>query len=331
MTAANRDTIERMVGEFNSTHPDIQVEAAFQGSYNDNVAKYFTALRGGDLPDIIQVEDTSVQRMVDSGTVARAQDCIDAEGYDLSDHLDRVIAYYSIGERQEDLFIGSPDGPIRRVTDDAARDRAPVFTPDGRSLLFYSNRDGQWAPWIVGVDGGGLRKITNPPAGAVYIFVSPAGDRVVFAADSARSVYSAPLASTLTQSTELPGTIVGDKYFSPTSWSPDGARLAGILSSASGRTAGAAIYDFAARTATMIEEEETYAAKWLADNRRIVYFAKDGRELVILDTVTRKRTVVDVRLPGPGTTEMFAVSPDNRTIYYGAARAEADIWIVERK
>jgi hypothetical protein len=25
------------------------------------------------------------------------------------------------------------------------------------------------------------------------------------------------------------------------------------------------------------------------------------------------------------------IRPDNRTIYYGAARAEADIWIVERK
>jgi hypothetical protein len=29
--------------------------------------------------------------------------------------------------------------------------------------------------------------------------------------------------------------------------------------------------------------------------------------------------------------DRFAISPDNRTIYYGAARAEADIWIVERQ
>jgi len=29
--------------------------------------------------------------------------------------------------------------------------------------------------------------------------------------------------------------------------------------------------------------------------------------------------------------EMFAIRPYNRMIYYGAARAEADIWIVERK
>ena len=51
----------------------------------------------------------------------------------------------------------------------------------------------------------------------------------------------------------------------------------------------------------------------------------------MLDTVTRARTPVAVRLPGPANEEAFAISPDNRTIYYGAMRSEADIWIVERK
>jgi hypothetical protein len=74
-----------------------------------------------------------------------------------------------------------------------------------------------------------------------------------------------------------------------------------------------------------------FGIEWLADSRRILYFAKAGRELVVLDTSSGKRTVVDVRLPGPAMAEVFALSPDNRTIYYGAARAEADIWIVERK
>ena len=71
--------------------------------------------------------------------------------------------------------------------------------------------------------------------------------------------------------------------------------------------------------------------EWLADSRRIVYFAKDGSELVVLDTVTRSRTAVPVRLPWPVGEETIAISPDNRTIYYGAMRSESDIWIVERK
>ena len=241
------------------------------------------------------------------------------------------IAYYSIGERQEDIFVGPPDGRIRRVTDDPPRDRAPVFTPDGRSLVFYSNRDGQWAAWIIGVDGGGLRKITDPPGGAVYVFVSPKGDQVVFAAGSGRAMFSAPVASAPAPATELAGTATGGKFFNPTGWSPDGAQLTGRLMSDSGRTSGVAVYDLGAHTTTMISADETIAAKWLSDSRRVVYFTKNGRELVVVDTVTRKRTVVDVRLPGPSANEMFAISPDDRTIYYGAARVEADIWIVERR
>jgi hypothetical protein len=82
---------------------------------------------------------------------------------------------------------------------------------------------------------------------------------------------------------------------------------------------------------TALCTDDPSAVRWLADGRRVVYFAKNGTELVVLDTVTRRRTRVDVRLPAPAAlNEGFAVSPDDRTIYYGAARAEADIWIVER-
>ena len=243
----------------------------------------------------------------------------------------KQIAYYSIGERQEDIFVGPPDGPMRRVTDDPFRDRAPVFTRDGRSLVFYSNRDGKWTPWIIGVDGGGLRQISSPPAGAVYVQVSPKGDAIVFTADSSRAVFFAKLASTPSPAAQLPGATTADKYLNPTGWSPDGARLAGYLVSNSGRPSGIGVYDLAKHTTTMISEDETDAVKWLADGRRVVYFTKDGAELVVLDSVSHTRTVVNVRLPGPSTHEMFAIAPDNRAIYYGAARAEADIWIVERK
>ena len=132
--------------------------------------------------------------------------------------------------------------------------------------------------------------------------------------------------------TLLRGTQTAGKYFTPTAWSPDGTRLAGPLVSESGRSSVVGTYDLATQTTTIISADEAFAVKWLADSRRVMYFTKNRSELVVLDTVTRKRTVVDVRLPAPATTtEMFAISPDNRTIYYGAARTEADIWISERK
>ena len=243
----------------------------------------------------------------------------------------KQIAYFSLGDQQEDIFIGSPDGPMRRVTDDAARDRAPVFTPDGRSLVFYSNRDGNWAAWMVGVDGSNLRQIAKSATGVIYPLVSPKGDAIVFLSDSARrGMFMAPLGGGAPP-TPLQGTTVGGRHFSQTDWSPDGSRLAGYFVSEAGRPSGVGIYDLAAQAATLVSPDDTFAVKWLGDNRRVMYFTRNGRELVVLDTVTRARTALDVRLPAPSVSELFAISPDNRTIYYGAARSEADIWIAERK
>ena len=243
------------------------------------------------------------------------------------------VAYFNIGERQEDIFLASPDGTMRRVTDDPPRDRAPMFTPDGRSLVFYSNRDGNWAAWIIGIDGGGLRKVTGPASGVMYPQVSPKGDMLIFAPISAKlGMFLAPLVSeTEAPPTSLPGATTSGRSFSQTAWSPDGARLAGSLRSENGRPSGIGVYDIGTQTTTVIAHDETPGVRWLADSRRVVYFTKNGSELVVLDVATGKRTVVDVRLPGPSTNEIFAISPDNRTIYYGAARAEADIWIMERK
>jgi sn-glycerol 3-phosphate transport system substrate-binding protein len=96
MTAANEETLERMVSEFNAFQDKVRVNSIFQGSYSETLDKYVTAVRGGDLPEIVQLEDTATQLVIDSGSAVPAQDCIDAEGYDTSDHLERVLAFYSV-------------------------------------------------------------------------------------------------------------------------------------------------------------------------------------------------------------------------------------------
>jgi Tol biopolymer transport system component len=245
----------------------------------------------------------------------------------------RQIAYFSLGESQEDIFIGAPDGSMRRVTDDAGRDRAPMFTPDGRSLVFYSNRDGNWAVWMVATDGANLRKVVGPPGGATYPQISPRGDAIAFTPSSGMTVTMrlALAAPTGTAPAELPGTLAEGRYLNATSWSPDADRLAGYIMGATGRPSGVGVYELSTRMMSIVSSEPTDAAKWLADSRRLIYFTRSGTELVVLDSMTRKRTLIDVRLPAPSTNDVFTISRDNRTIYYGAARAESDIWIVERK
>ncbi len=85
----------------------------------------------------------------------------------------------NIGERREDIFISAIDGTgVRRLTDDAARDRFPLYMPDGR-ILFFSNRGGRFEVWTIASDGGGLRLLaTHPEADLIFTFVSPTADRI---------------------------------------------------------------------------------------------------------------------------------------------------------
>ena len=96
-TMANADTLLGLVDKFNASHSKIKVTATFQGSYDESSSKYLAALRGGDLPDILQVVDWDTQRVIDSGSTVKVQDCIDATKYDTSDYLPRVLAYWQVG------------------------------------------------------------------------------------------------------------------------------------------------------------------------------------------------------------------------------------------
>jgi serine/threonine protein kinase/Tol biopolymer transport system component len=242
------------------------------------------------------------------------------------------IAYYSIGELQEDVFIGTANGKgIRHVTDDSPRDRGPVFTHDGQALVFYSNRDGSWGIWTVRPDGSNLRKLGSIPGGGAYPVASPKDDTIVFSGTfSTGGVFSVTLAGG-GEPALLPSTKSSTGYFFVTSWSKDGARLCGPLVSESGRAYGIGVYDLQSREITTIANDEAFGVRWLPDGRRVVYFKVGQPELVIVDSVTHQRSIVPVQLPGPPTNDIFSISPDGRTIYYGAVHEQADIWIAERK
>ena len=73
-------------------------------------------------------------RLLDSRTNIRVPSDVSPDG--------SLVAFFSIGERQEDLFVGPPGGAMRRVIDDAPRDRAPMFTRRRQvlALLFQPQR-----------------------------------------------------------------------------------------------------------------------------------------------------------------------------------------------
>ena len=95
MTAANEDTLESLTDKFNASQDRVHVSLAFQGSYTDSLNKVLASVGAGDLPALVQLEDTATRRLVDSGAFVPAQDFIDEEDYDLSDFYPRIIDYYT--------------------------------------------------------------------------------------------------------------------------------------------------------------------------------------------------------------------------------------------
>jgi tricorn protease len=79
-------------------------------------------------------------------------------------------------EWREDLWIASTTGGLARVlTTHPAVDRFPVFSPDGRSLAFMSERDGTPQVWRMDLPDGAPRMLTFHSGGAVPQDWSPDG------------------------------------------------------------------------------------------------------------------------------------------------------------
>jgi sn-glycerol 3-phosphate transport system substrate-binding protein len=96
MTQANETTLQKLADQFNSSQSDVHVKLVNQTTYRDTLDKYVAGLSTGDLPDLVQIEDTGTQQMIDTQSVLPAAACVKADHYDLSDHIKRVIDYYTV-------------------------------------------------------------------------------------------------------------------------------------------------------------------------------------------------------------------------------------------
>ena len=96
MQRANEETLQKLTDQFNASQSDVKVKLLNTTSYTDTFTKYRAGLTSGDLPDIVQLEDTSLQSIVDSQSVVPISACIKADKYDTSDFIPRVLDYYTV-------------------------------------------------------------------------------------------------------------------------------------------------------------------------------------------------------------------------------------------
>jgi len=70
-------------------------------------------------------------------------------------------------------------GRPEQLTSAIASDTRPRFSPDGRSLLFISDRTGKPQAWAMPLTGGEPRQLTDLPGGAGAADWSPDGKRLL--------------------------------------------------------------------------------------------------------------------------------------------------------
>ena len=96
MTASNEETLNAMIADYNASQDAVEVTGVFAGSYDESLDKYLTGLRSGELPQVVQLEETTLQTMIDSGSAVPAAACVAATDYDTSDLLPSVLAEFEV-------------------------------------------------------------------------------------------------------------------------------------------------------------------------------------------------------------------------------------------
>jgi Tol biopolymer transport system component len=133
----------------------------------------------------------------------------------------RRTAFTALG----DLWL-SDRGALRRLTDDVWVDLDPAFAPDGGSLVFASERSGQFELWRIDLRGGAPSQITFGALQPRHPAVSGDGRRVAFIETDAPGAGSRErlAVAELAQPGRVATVATGLVRARP-SWGPDGKTL----------------------------------------------------------------------------------------------------------
>ncbi|MFN8379426.1 MAG: ABC transporter substrate-binding protein [Anaerolineae bacterium] len=99
----NGEAIQTLVDQFNSEHPDIQVENIFYG-WGELLPRLQTAIAGGESPDIAAVDMAWMPLLANSGKVLALDEHIAAAGLDTSDFFPALLSV----NRYNDQLFGLP-------------------------------------------------------------------------------------------------------------------------------------------------------------------------------------------------------------------------------
>jgi len=254
-----------------------------------------------------------------------------------------------------DIMVMDRDGGHQRSVSAEFPNSAwnPVLNADGRTLIFFSNREGNYDIWSMETDGRHVSRLTSNEHMDFFPTWSPKGDRIAFISDRSGEIAVWTMEKDGTRQEQATAGGFGD--LSP-AWSPDGTKLAFIrrvrtpdstdeyklrtaLESAldrfldlPGRTHISHIWikDLTTNQIRQLTTDEAEDGRpvWSPDGRSILFTSRrnDNRDLYLIDVAsgTLRRLTTD-----PGDDRYPSWSPDGTQIAFASTRSGSpDIWIL---
>jgi len=247
----------------------------------------------------------------------------------------RFIAYSASnkeGQKQNDLFLLSSDGNSDfLLVEHPANDHSPTWTPDGKSVLFVSDRGGAPGLWMIDVDEGksdgepelvkpdisGIEKVIGFTLQGAYYFTLSVSMGDVYVAD-----YN-PTTGKVQGKPRVLATRRGKKI--EPAWSPDGQQLAFYRRTGPDSWAPGWRTLFIRSSQTGEEREFPNdlilygSIQWFPDGRSLLVSSKREGDSAIdfyrIEVETGATNLLMQRKDGAGSF-WPGLSPDGKTIYF---------------
>jgi serine/threonine protein kinase/Tol biopolymer transport system component len=215
------------------------------------------------------------------------------------------------GRGHHEIFRARTDGgDITQITTtgDTVWNNAWAWTPDGTSVVFASDRDGNWELYRMDADGSDVVRLTDNTAQDGWPTITPDGESIIFASDRDGDPESSQLYIMGADGEDVRRLVSSEAYDTLPSIAPDGKTV--VYSSRSGSLAE--IYSLDLATATTTRLTSTVAMNtdpsFSPDGSKIVFTSdRDGNtNIYVMDRDGKNQTRITDD-PGEDVTPFWAV------------------------